>query len=189
MNEITKEFVKLLLSAVVGAITASAGTLFIMGQQIARLETQYTNVERRLNQIEPQSSMQEGKAPARAIGKTDSSEQTLSSRLIVTTGINSKKNPSNNLSRVPLSKKKVYFFATWFGLKPQEIHTVTWELRDETQSILVKDDFSFTPTKEIYNTWRSYTFKPNVDQPGVWRIIVYLNNKRLAERTFTVEKI
>ena len=135
------------------------------------------------------------KAPKEAKSKTCGccSNKVLSARyakayrVVVTTGLDEKKQPVNDLKQVSLDEDKIYFYVRW-NLAKRE-HDLMWRLYDGAGRLAGRSEYTFTPCCSgcpCTHTWHSYNLNKNVDKPGVWRFQLYLDGRRKVSKRFTV---
>ncbi len=103
-------------------------------------------------------------------------------RVVLTTGINADKKPINDLTEISIHKKPLYVFVNWAGL--QKGYRVKTKITDSSGALIwEREDVT---SKRLFATWHWYTINQNKDKPGKWKIEVYVDNIKKAEKYITI---
>lgn len=104
---------------------------------------------------------------------------------IFTTGINEKQRPVDNIEDIALSEDKVYIFTYWHSITNEE-HEYKCKIYDGTGKIVLTNQINFTPHKNSYHTWTWRTFNKYTDKPGNWKFEIFLDGKKVIEKSLVV---
>ena len=97
-------------------------------------------------------------------------------KVILSSGLTKLNRPENNINDIELGDDSLYAYVSWKGLKKEKYnHKV--EFYDENMNLLFINDFNFRTDSGIWNTWSYYNINKFVDEPGIWKIKVFLNNQ------------
>lgn len=105
--------------------------------------------------------------------------------IVFTTGWNEgEKVPKNDLKEISINEKCLYVFCKWrLSLKD---HTYTIKIFDESKQIIYEKKDDLKPTEPTWNTWPGYYINKYIDKPGRWTVEVYLDGRKVEEKSINV---
>jgi len=107
-------------------------------------------------------------------------------RLILTTKLTEDNDPVKSVKGFSMNDEKAYFYIKWFQLTAEKDYKMNWQLLDQEGNIVDASEFVIHPKSSNWNTWHSYSFKKNIDEPGNWTFMAYLDGNKVLEKKFEV---
>lgn len=104
---------------------------------------------------------------------------------LFTTGLNAFNEPVNTLHEISLGVDRIYLYVAWQHL-PRGTHTSRLRIFDGTNSLAWEYTLEFSTNEERYNTWFWYHPKDTMDTPGQWRFEIFLDGKKMFEKSLSV---
>jgi hypothetical protein len=153
------------------------------------LSTLYLN-DRASAQSEKVVSASSASLPNRSVNtatETPSSESSPTYRLTITTGIGENGLPEDSREVVSFSDKMICFFIKWFHLVPHKDYQFIWYIFDGAGEMIHVGEFLITPRDRTWDSWHWYSLSKNVDKPGRWTFIGYLEGQKIIERQVDLE--
>lgn len=106
-------------------------------------------------------------------------------RLIISSSINEKNEPMDNLAAVKLQQKLFAAFVTLYRLD-EGPHVMTCRfLNNKGEVALIKDNEIPEVKNAPVDRWCGYEFRP-YDEPGLWRVQIQLDGRTIADRRLAV---
>jgi peroxiredoxin/outer membrane lipoprotein-sorting protein len=102
-----------------------------------------------------------------------------------TTGLNSRNRPTDNIEEISVTQEKVYLYTRWTELGDAP-HKYACEIFNSYGQLVFRDEREFRSKTGSYRTWTRRRLIEGRDKSGDWRFVVYLDNRRVAEKTLIV---
>jgi len=132
-------------------------------------------------EIEPSSQPNLNTAP------TPVTDQ-ISSRTTITSKVNEKHRPVDNLDMISLEDETFFCHVTWFALEPKQSYQFQFKILDAGGTLVhAGKSTTFTPAHSKHYTWIGYTPDPAIDRPGEWTCECYLDGEQRAGASFQVQ--
>lgn len=93
--------------------------------------------------------------------------------------------PATNVS---LLSGGVYVVLRWDrALADDTSYLVRYELLDPTGTAKARRDTLIKPADEAGRSWHFFAIKRQLDQPGLWRVAIHLDGRKVAERPLQIQ--
>ncbi len=120
--------------------------------------------------------------PAPSLAQTDQSPKPFA--VTFTTGLTRDNKPMNDLTEISINEKRIYIFVQWH-LSPTE-HNWSSKIFDGSGKLVREGRSKFTPQQTLWNTWAWHNINKQTDQPGKWKVEIYLDGEKMAEQYLTI---
>ena len=145
-----------------------------LNEQVIKLQEQIEQLQVSIEQLKNQLK--------------EKAEEVINSKLygiVFTTGWREDmKSPTNDLEEISINEKLLYVFCKWrLSLKD---HTYTIKIFDESKQIIYEKKNDLKPTESTWNTWPGYHINKYLDKPGRWTAEVYLDGRKVGEKSINV---
>lgn len=106
-------------------------------------------------------------------------------RVIISSGLNEKNEPVDDLSKISLSQKLFAIHATLYQADERP-HRISCRVLNQKGHLSGIEQQTVTITGGVpLKHWCGYEFKP-YDQPGRWRVEVWVDNIRISRKSLMV---
>lgn len=162
------------MATITKALEKSNSELTVATQERNRLEEQVKqlqgSVEKLQNQIKKEA---EDAVNSKLLG------------IVFTTNIGGEKSyPQNSLEEITINEKCLYVFCKW-RLSVKD-HTYAIRILDDSKQIVFERKYELKPKEPVWNTFPGYYINKHVDKPGRWTVEVYLDGRKMGEKSITV---
>lgn len=110
----------------------------------------------------------------------------ISSRVILTTGLDADDLPVDTILEVPMDVGRFYGVVELSNLEEDRVYRYACRIYDSRGEVVRADQGTLTAEGETRRFWCLYRPDACVDQPGLWRFEGYLDDERLVETEFPV---
>ena len=107
--------------------------------------------------------------------------------IIFTSGLDEENKPINSLDKISLSESRVYILVKW--KIPKGKHNYLCKIYDAASKKVYDRRMEFFPTQDTWNTWSRYHFNTYIDEPGMWKFEIYIDDIRYVDEHFLVSGI
>ena len=107
-------------------------------------------------------------------------------RVIFTTGLDRKNKPLNNLKKISIHEERIYIFVHWNLIPSDTTYHYRCKIYDGGETLVNESAMEFTPNTSGWNTWTWYKILSNADQPGKWKFEIFLEERKVIEKSVIV---
>jgi len=117
----------------------------------------------------------------------EKAEEEINSKLygiVLTTKVNKRHRPEISLEKISINEQLLYIFAKWrLSLKT---HHYTVKIFDGSEELIFEKKYTTKPDEPTWNTWPGYYINKYTDKPGLWKVELYLDGRKVGEKSITV---